>query len=242
MRTAEEQALAAELKDATAGGGFDETRLAGIVGRGRRRRTRTKVIRATLAAASVAVLGGAGVAIWQQASDDGGTVAAPEAGPAPGQPDPEITEAFALTKSVVDPLLPPNAGRPDFEQFHLALNHETGDAVLYLPNAGDVDIDQLADDAVAAVQAAPGAAPVVPVLGTALIDELDGLSVELFNSRAEWAPDPAQVLFTIPRLEDVSVTIGVADLAVADNLPKTMQLPSGATAAIHFEKSTIFYE
>ena len=155
-----------------------------------------------------------------------------------------MAEAFETTRAVVEPLLAQNDSRYQEEQFHLALNQETGDAILYLPHTGTIDpeetgpidVDQLAADAIAAAQAAaPGAAPVVPVIGVALIDELDAVSVQLFASRAEWATDAADVYWTIPEPNTVSVGVGVAEPEVAANLPKTVQLPSGATAVIRIE-------
>ena len=156
-----------------------------------------------------------------------------------------MAEAFETTRSVVDPLLAVNDSRYQEEQFHLALNHETGQAILYLPHTGTIDpeetgpidVDQLAADAIAAAQATPGAAPVVPVIGVALIDELDAVSAQLFASRAEWATDAADVYWTIAKPNTVSVGVGVAEPEVAANLPETVQLPSGATATIRTEKS-----
>jgi hypothetical protein len=121
------------------------------------------------------------------------------------------------------------------------LNQETGEAILYLPHnrvgPPTIDVEQFAADAIAAAQAAPGAAPIVPVIGVALIDELDAVSVQLFWSRTEWATDPDDVYSTWPNPEDVSITVGVAAPEVAANLPETVQLTSGATATIRIEKS-----
>ena len=147
-----------------------------------------------------------------------------------------MAEAFETTRAVVEPLLAQNDSEFQEEQFHLALNQETGDAILYLPHSGTTDVEQLAAAVIAAAQAAaPGAAPVVPVIGVALIDELDAVSVQLFASRAEWATDAADVYWTIPEPNTVSVGVGVAEPEVAANLPKTVQLPSGATAVIRIE-------
>jgi hypothetical protein len=146
-----------------------------------------------------------------------------------------MAEAFETTRAVVEPLLAVNDSEFQTEQFHLALNRETGDAILYLPHSGTTDVEQLAAAVIAAAQAAAGAAPVVPVIGVALIDELDAVSVQLFASRAEWATDAADVYWTIPEPNTVSVGVGVAEPEVAANLPKTVQLPSGATAVIRIE-------
>jgi hypothetical protein len=181
----------------------------------------------------------------ESSGDGSGTVAAPGPSASPTQPDADMLAAFETTRSVVEPLLAVNDSRYQEEQFHLALNHETADAIVYLPHTGTIDpeetgpidVDQLAADAIAGAQATPGAAPVVPVIGVALIDELDAVSVQLFGSRAEWATDGGDVYWTWPNPEDVSVTVGVAEPEVAANLPKTMQLASGATATIRIEKS-----
>lgn len=243
MRTPEEQALSTVLKDSTANVGFDDVMLARVVSKGRRRQVRVRTAGATLVAGAVAAAGGVAVQIWDRPADDDGTVAAPGPSASPAQPDADMLAAFETTRSVVGPLLAQNDSEFQEEQFHLALNQETGDAILYLPHTDRVegpptiDVEQFAADAIAAAQAAPGAAPVVPVIGVALIDELDAVSVQLFGSRAEWATDPGDVYWTWPNPEDVSVTVGVAEPEVAANLPKTMQLASGATATIRIEKS-----
>ena len=114
-----------------------------------------------------------------------------------------MTEAFEKTRAVVEPLLAQNDSGYEEEQFDLVLNQETGEAVLYLPytDAVDaepdpIDVEQLAADAVAAAEATPGAAPVVPVIGTALIDELDAVAVHLFTTRTEWST--GDVYWTFP--------------------------------------------
>ena len=148
-----------------------------------------------------------------------------------------MTEAFEKTRAVVEPLLAQNDSGYEEEQFDLVLNQETGEAVLYLPytDAVDaepdpIDVEQLAADAVAAAEATPGAAPVVPVIGTALIDELDAVA-----TRTEWST--GDVYWTIPEPDTVSVGVGVAAFEVAANLPETVQLASGATATIRIEES-----
>ena len=213
------------------------------VGAGRRRRVRVRTAGATLVAGAVAAVGAVAVQIWDR-PDDGGTVAGPGPDASSTQGEPDMAEAFETTRSVVDPLLAVNDSRYQEEQFHLALNHETGQAILYLPHTGTIDpeetgpidVDQLAADAIAAAQATPGAAPVVPVIGVALIDELDAVSAQLFASRAEWATDAADVYWTIAKPNTVSVGVGVAEPEVAANLPETVQLPSGATATIRTER------
>ena len=172
----------------------------------------------------------------------GGMVAGPGPDASSTQAEPDMAEAFETTRAVVEPLLAQNDSEFQQEQFHLALNQETGDAILYLPHADRVgshtiDVEQLATDAIAAAQATPGAAPVVPVIGVALIDELGPVSVQLFASRAEWATDAADVYWTVAKPNTVSVVVGVAEPEVAANLPATVQLTSGATATIRTEKS-----
>ena len=245
MRTPEEHALSTTLKDSTANVGFDDVMLARVVRQGRRRRVRVRTAGATLVGGAVAAVGGVAVQIWDRDGDGSGTVATPGPSASPTEPDADMLAAFETTRSVVEPLLAVNDSESQEEQFHLALNHETGDAILYLPHTGTIDpeetgpidVDQLAADAIAAAQATLGAAPVVPVIGVALIDELDAVSVQLFGSRAEWATDPDDVYWTWPNPEDVSITVGVAEPEVAADLPKTMQLASGATATIRIEKS-----
>jgi hypothetical protein len=223
--------------------GFDDVMFARVVRQGRRRRVRVRTAGATLVAGAVAAVGGVAVQIWDRDGDGSGTVATPGPSASPTEPDADMLAAFETTRSVVEPLLAVNDSESQEEQFHLALNHETGDAILYLPHTDRVegpptiDVEQFAADAIAATQAAPGAAPVVPVIGVALIDELDAVSVQLFGSRAEWATDPDDVYWTWPNPEDVSITVGVAEPEVAADLPKTMQLASGATATIRIEKS-----
>jgi hypothetical protein len=225
--------------------GFDEVMLAYVVSKGRRRRVWVRTAGATLVAGAVAAAGGVAVQIWNRPADDGGTVAGPGPDASSTQAEPDMLAAFETTRSVVEPLLAVNDSRYQEEQFHLALNQETGDAILYLPHTGTIDpeetgpidVDQLAADAIAAAEATPGAAPVVPVIGVALIDELGAVSAQLFASRAEWATDPNGVYWTHANPEDASVTVGVAEPEVAANLPKTMQLTSGATATIRTEKS-----
>jgi len=245
MRSLEEQALSTALKDSTKGVQFDEVMLAAVVSKGRRRQVRARTAGATLIAGAVAAVGGVAVQIWDRDGGGSGTVAAPGPSASPTQPGADILAAFETTRSVVEPLLAVNDSRYQEEQFHLALNQETGDAILYLPHTGTIDpeetgpidVDQLAADAIATAQATPAAAPVVPVIGVALIDELDAVSVQLFASRAEWATDPSSVYWTYPNPEDVSVTVGVAAPEVAESLPETVQLTSGATATIRTEKT-----
>jgi hypothetical protein len=211
-----------------------------VVSTGRRRRVRVRTAGATLIAGAVAAVGAVAVQIWDR-PNDGGTVAGPGPDAESMQVEPDMAEAFETTRSVVEPLIAQNDSEFQEEQFHLALNQETGDAILYLPHADRVgshtiDVEQLAAAVIAAAQAAaPGAAPVVPVIGVALIDELDAVSVHLFASRAEWATDAADVYWTIPEPNTVSVGVGVAEPEVAANLPETVQLPSGATAVIRIE-------
>lgn len=244
MLSVEEQALSAALKESAAGVGFDDVLLGRVVRAGRRRRVRVRAAGATVAAGAVAVVGGVVVQSWDRADDDG-TVASPETptptpSETPAGPDPELLAAFETTRSVVAPLLAVNDSRYQEEQFHLALDFLTGDAILYLPYTGTIepaevgviDVEQLAADAVEAAEATPGAAPVVPVIGVPLIEELDAVSVRLFQTRAQWATDDRGVYWTLPNPEDVSVTIGVEEHEVAANLPATMQLESGATATI----------
>jgi hypothetical protein len=212
-----------------------------VVSTGRRRRVRVRTAGATLIAGAVAAVGAVAVQIWDR-PNDGGTVAGPGPDAESMQVEPDMAEAFETTRSVVEPLIAQNDSEFQEEQFHLALNQETGDAILYLPHADRVgshtiDVEQLATDAIAAAQATPGAAPVVPVIGVALIDALDAVSVHLFASRAEWATDAADVYWTIPEPNTVSVGVGVAEPEVAANLPETVQLPSGATAVIRIEQS-----
>ena len=243
MRTPEEQALSTALKDSTAGVDFDEDMLARVVSKGRRRQVRVRAAGVTLVAGAVAAAGGVAVQIWDRPADDDGTVAVPGPDASSTEPEADMLAAFETTRSVVEPLLAQNDSEFQEEQFHLALNQETGDAILYLPHTDRVegpptiDVEQFAADAIAAAQAAPGAAPIVPVIGVALIDELDAVSVQLFGSRAKWATDPGDVYWTWPNPEDVSITVGVAEPEVAADLPKTMQLASGATATIRTEKS-----
>ena len=244
MRTPEEQALSTALKDSTAGVDFDEDMLARVVSKGRRRQVRVRAAGVTLVAGAVAAAGGVAVQIWDRPADDDGTVAVPRPDASSTEPEADMLAAFETTRSVVEPLLAQNNSEFQEEQFHLALNHETGDAILYLPHTDRVegpptiDVEQFAADAIAAAQAAPGAAPIVPVIGVALIDELDAVSVQLFWSRTEWATtDGDDVYSTWPNPEDVSITVGVAEPEVAADLPKTMQLASGATATIRIEKS-----
>lgn len=248
MRTTEERALSGALKESTEDIDFDEATLAHVVRRGRRRRIRAWAVGATLAVGMVAAAGVVVVQVWDRPTEDGATVAAPEpsaSSASPVGPDPATLAAFETTRAVVAPLLAVNDSRYQEEQFHLALDYETGNAILYLPYTGSIDpaevgvidVEQLGADAVAAAQATPGAAPVVPVIGVALIDELDAVSVRLFQTRAEWATDDRGVYWSWPNTEDVSVTIGVEEPEVAANLPATMQLESGATATIRTEKS-----
>ena len=245
MRSLEEQALSTALKDSTKGVQFDEVMLAAVVSKGRRRQVRARTAGATLIAGAVAAVGAVAVQIWDRDGDGSGTVAAPGPNASPTQSDADMLAAFETTRSAVEPLLAVNDSRYQEEQFHLALNQETGDAILYLPHTGTIDpeetgpidVEQLAADAIAAADATPGAAPVVPVIGVALIDELGAMSAQLFASRAEWATDPNGVYWTHANPEDVSVTVGIAAPEVAANLPETVQLPSGATATIRAEKS-----
>lgn len=245
MLSMEEQALSAALKESAAGLGFDDVLLGRVVRAGRRRRVRVRAAGAAVAAGAVAVVGGVAVQSWDRPDDDG-TVAAPETptsstpSETPAGPDPELLAAFETTRSVVAPLLAVNDSRYQEEQFHLALDFLTGDAILYLPYTGTIepaavgviDVEQLAADAVAAAEATPGAASVVPVIGVPLIDELDAVSVRLFQTRAEWATDVRGVYWSWPNPEDVSVTLGVEEDEVAASLPATIQLESGATATI----------
>jgi hypothetical protein len=207
--------------------------LANVESEGRRHRARVRTVSATLIVSAVAAVGAvAAQMIWDRPGDGGDTVAGT------GVAQPDMAEAFDTTRAVVEPLLAVNDSEFQTEQFHLALNQETGDAILYLPHSGNIDVEQLAADAIAAAQATPNAAPVVPVIGVALIDELDAVSVQLFASRAKWATDAADVYWTIPEPTTVSVGVGVAEAEVtAANLPKAVQLPSGATAAIRIEQS-----
>lgn len=245
MRSPDEQALSTALKDSTARVDFDDVMLARVVSKGRRRRLRVRVAGATLVTGAVAAVGATAVQIWDRPGDGSGTVAAPEPDASSPGPEADMLAAFETTRSVVEPLLAVNESRYQEEQFQLALNHLTGDAILYLPytgtidpaETGPIDVDQLAADAVAAAQATPGAAPVVPVIGVALIDELYAVSAQLFATREEWATSPNTVYWTVPETQNVAVGIGVAEPEVAANLPETMQLASGATATIRIEKS-----
>ena len=244
MRSPEEEALSAALRDSTASVDFDDVMLARVVSKGRRRQLRVRVAGTTLVVGAVAAVGATAVQVWDRPGDSSDNVAVPETSTPSTGPEAGMLEAFEKTRSVVAPLLAQNDSEYQEEQFHLALNYETGEAVLYLPftDAVDaepdpIDVEQLAADAIAAVEATPGAAPVVPVIGVALIDELDAVSVQLFATRAEWAPDPADVYWTIPETQNVAVGVGVAEPEVAANLPETMQLASGATATIRIEKS-----
>jgi hypothetical protein len=232
MLLPEELELSTLLKDSTANVGFDDVMLANVVSKGRRRRVLVGTAGATLIVAAVAAVGAvAAQIIWDRSGDGGDTVAGM------GVAQPDMAEAFETTRAVVEPLLAVNDSEFQEEQFHLALNQETGDAILYLPHSGNIDVEQLAADAIAAAQATPGAAPVVPVIGVALIDELGPVSVQLFASRAEWATDAADVYWTVAKPNTVSVVVGVAEPEVAANLPATVQLTSGATATIRTEKS-----
>ncbi|WP_146605325.1 hypothetical protein [Jiangella anatolica] len=250
MRSPEEQALSTMLEDVTAGIDLDEDMLTRVMREGRRRRLRTRAAGTALLAGSVAL---AGVVVVQSAwnRDEDTSVATPELtatpepSPSAAVPDPAMQAAFETTRAALAALLAVNVSRYQEEQFHLALDHRTGNAILYLPHTGTidpaemgpVDVDQLAADAVETAQATPGAAPVVPVVGVALIDELDAVSVQLFQTRADWASDPHDVYWTYPDPEEVSVTVGVAALSTAADLPSTMQLASGATATIRSEVS-----
>jgi hypothetical protein len=240
MLLPEELELSTLLKDSTANVGFDDVMLANVVSKGRRRRVLVGTAGATLIVAAVAAVGAvAAQIIWDRSGDGGDTVAGM------GVAQPDMAEAFETTRAVVEPLLAVNDSRYREEQFHLALNQETGDAILYLPHTGTIDpaetgpidVDQLAADAIAAAEATPGAAPVVPVIGVALIDELGAVSAQLFASRAEWATDPNGVYWTHANPEDASVAVGVAAPEIAESLPETVQLTSGATATIRTEKS-----
>ena len=91
---------------------------------------------------------------WRPRPDDGGTAAGPGPDASSTQGEPDMAEAFETTRSVVEPLLAVNDSRYQEEQFDLALNQETGDAILYLPHTGTIDpeetgpidVDQLAAD------------------------------------------------------------------------------------------------
>lgn len=193
------------------------------------KRINAPALRATVATVvAVAALGACG---------DGAEPARPVDTP-PGQPtsvDSDMAQAFEETRAAVEPLLPRND--PDWAEFRLALNQETGDAVLYLPDFDTVDVQHVAAEAVAAAEAAPGSAPVVPAINKDLDLELDAVAMKLFANREEWATDPDQVYDCWTNPEDVSVTFAVEEPAVAANLPDTMQLDSGATATIRIDES-----
>ncbi|SEE94261.1 hypothetical protein [Jiangella alba] len=251
MLTAEERAISDALKESTADIDFDDAMLAEVVDRGHRLRWRKRTLGAAFAAGTIALAGAGVVQVWDR--PDSGPVAAPEATASPttpARPNAVMLEAFETTRSVVEPLLAVNDSRYREEQFQLALNNETGDAILYLPytgridptEVGVIDVEQLGTDAVSAARATPGAAPVVPVIGVALFDELSAVSARLFATRAQWQTEPNGVLWTVPEPDTVSIGVGVTALEVAANLPPTMQLASGATATIRIEKSSIHFE
>lgn len=228
MRTPEERELAHGLRSSVQSVDVDDAFLASIVNKGLARSRRAKMVVSGAVALGVIAVAAVGSVVWNRSMQPDETAAIPSSEPTSG-----VADSFDITKETVLPILAAYA----LTEGDIALNQETGEAVLYLPDSDTVDISSVLTEVQEAVEATPGAAPLIAVTGTSLTTELRDLAIRIFDERDEWATDPVQVYYTIPRPPSVSVIVGVGDIAVAETLPATVQLPSGATASIVVEET-----
>lgn len=228
MRTKGEDELAERLKSSVDSIDSSEQFLANVMERistrVRKRRAYAIVGAVTTAIAFAAI----GTFAWLSDSAPNGAATREESATSNATASP-----FDLTKEIALPILE----REGYTDSPIALNQDTGEAVLYLPDSGTPHALSVATEIRTAVEAAAGAAPIAETVGTSLISELDHLASEIFDARDEWATIPTEVYLTHSDVSSVSIVVGVEDVVIAGDLPSTMQLASGATAMIRIEET-----
>lgn len=114
----------------------------------------------------------------------------------------------------------------------VAANLEERELLVFVETASNSGTDDLVAAILEATKAVPDVPAVNVLIDVSLTEELDELAARIFASRDDWSSDPDEVFWTYGESDTVTVSVGVSRLAIASALPRTQQLPSGATAAI----------